>query len=219
MPLNWLPDRIAPSVRSAMKGEARADVEAVTRAALCEAAFLFFLHLQANARVLQEWRALHLNLALLFADYQILQAGRRPAATAAAKRHTRWRSAIEAAVVELCALTGAMDQLAARYFRGHAVLFPQAAEGLARCVAAAETLAEMHHEAIVLAAYPRNPAGKAKQALIDVEVLKTAAAEGADRLAEELSALARAETLALMGEDYAIAEIIQPYVDGSTGGA
>ncbi|MBM4437388.1 MAG: hypothetical protein FJ029_09165 [Actinobacteria bacterium] len=211
-PLFWLCDRVEPPVRQAMKGQSRDAVEWAIYEALREAAFLFHLHQQANLRILQDWRALHLNLALLLVERRLLLADHRLGNAALKDRRARWRGVLTAALVELYALTGAMERLGARYFRGHPVLFEDAAQGLAWCLATAETLVEQHNDAIEFAAHPEHPTGVTKRQLIELAAVREATAGSANRLAAELVALARAETFALLGEHHAIADVLRPSV-------
>ena len=211
-PLYRLHDLVVPAVRSALKGAPRTEVDGAVRAALREAAFLFCLHQQANARVLQDWRALHLHLALLSVERRSLLTDRALSTKALRERRLRQRSAAEAALLELYALTGALDQLAARYFSGHPLLFEEAAEGLAFCLTTAEMLVEMHNEAIEPAGHADKPGGRTRSAVVSLGKLKEAGARQAERLAGEIADLARAEMLALVGEDRAIVDLLRPYI-------
>ena len=214
-PLYWLYDHVEPAVRQATKGELPAAASATLRAALSDAAYLFHLHMNANARVLHDWRALHLNVALLFAEYRIAMHSNRPASKAE-ERRARWREMTEASLIELYALTGALEELEELHFRGHSILYPRQKDGVTWLVSTAETVVQMHNEAIETAAYPRRPSVKARKSLIDLNAIRVAAAAPTDRLAAELTALARAETLDLMGDHSQVRDVIRSYVTGSS---
>ncbi len=67
-PLYRLHDLVVPAVEQAMKRAEREERDQAVRAALREVGFLFFVHQQANARILSDWRALRFGVAMLTHD-------------------------------------------------------------------------------------------------------------------------------------------------------
>ena len=209
-PLHRLHDLVVPAVEQAMKGADREACDQAIRAAVREVAFLFFVHQQANARILSDWRAWHFGVALLTHD-PAQAGGAAPQGQERDLRHEQWREHAANTLRELCALTEAMRVLGDRYFGGHAVLFPQAAEGLAFCVGTAERLIENHNDDMRFAGRRKSRA-RLTDELIDVKAITAGAPAVATLLVPEIVALAKSEVHSLMGEQDAAADAVLPLV-------
>ena len=114
-------------------------------------------------------------------------------------------------LLELCGLTEAMRVLGDRYFGGHAVLFPQAAEGLAFCVGTAERLIETRNDDIRFAGRRKSRA-RLTDELIDVKAITAGAPAVATLPVPEIVALAKSEVHSIMGEQDAAADAVLPLV-------
>ena len=207
-PLHRLRDLVVPAVEQAMKGADREACDQAIRAAVREVAFLFFVHQQANARILSDWRAWHFGVALLTHD-PAQAGGAAPQGQERDLRHEQWREHAANTLRELCALTEAMRVLGDRYFGGHAVPFPQAAEGLAFCVGTAERLIENHNDDMRFAGRRKSRA-RLTDELIDVKAITAGAPAVATLPVTEIVALAKSEVHSLMGEQDAAADAVLP---------
>lgn len=68
-PLHRLADQIETATLKAMKGRPTTAKDWVVKRAVRDVAFLFFVHQEANERILQDWRAMHLGVPLLAAGW------------------------------------------------------------------------------------------------------------------------------------------------------
>ena len=205
-PLFRLHDMVVPAVAQAMKGAAREARERAVLAALRDVEFLFFIHQRANARILSDWRALHLEVTMLTLQPSV--AGR---ATTRNRNEIGgrkwWRENAENTLLELCALGETMRVLAETYFGGNSVLFPRAAEALASWREKAEVLIDKRNENIRFAG-PRGSRARLKDEPIDVDAIKVLALEAAKPLVAEIVALAKSEVYTMMGDREAASDAV-----------
>lgn len=87
--------------------------------AVRDVVFLFFVHQEANERILQDWRAMHLGVADLASGW-----GRAlPFGNSESKgddgRGDVWRNRAKAVLAGLHEYRAAMDSLSRTYFAGH----------------------------------------------------------------------------------------------------
>ncbi len=209
-PLYRLHDLVVPAVEQAMKRAEREERDQAVRAALREVGFLFFVHQQANARILSDWRALHFGVAMLTHD-PTPAAGTVTRGRKQPSRRDQWHAHAADMLLDLAALTEAMRVLGERYFGGNAVLFSNAAEALAFCLEKAELLIEMHNDHIGFAGRRWSQA-RLKKELIDGDAIKALAPETATPLVVEIVACAKSEVHTLMGERDAAVEAVRPLV-------
>ena len=207
-PLPRLQDLIVPAVEHATKGERPIDRAAAVRAALHEVGFLFFLHQQANTRILSEARALRLAVQLL--GHDPLHVG-RTGPDLAASRLDAWRTHATTTWVELQALTATIQGVSDHHFEGHAVLFADAADVLATCLAMTERAITNHNDFVHYGTHT-GVSGELENALVDLEVLAAQVPKAASTLQAELVALATGEIHALMDEPDHAADAVRPLV-------
>jgi hypothetical protein len=199
-PLIRLPAQARAAVRQDMKGQAQDAVKRAIQIAEKDAIFLFHLFMNTNKNQLEEQRAnwLHVGLLVLAFDATVDTGvplfGRQP-----------WAEAAERFLLEVYAATGAAEYIARRYFEGCSLLFPQAADCVASLVEYTEQVVDLHNDWV----RERGPAGAQPIAYPE---LKKRAVEGAVALVERTVRLAKAETLAVLGDRRAAVQLIQEHL-------
>ncbi len=208
-PLHGIPHRVAEAVRSAMKGQPREVVERVVRQQVRDGAFLVYLAIGANTRVLEERRVYWLHLILqIERQGAVLQGWERWDAA----RVQRWNDQAANLAHQVLCQAFAIELLAQRYFAGHTPLFPATAAELAEQQAHVEELIWCSNEGLVLGVF--GPKGqKARERLrLDYEQLTSLAREGAKALAGYLVHMAKAEAMLMMGERAPAYALVEQHV-------
>jgi hypothetical protein len=205
-PLYRLPRQVEEAVRHAMNGERPEAVNRAVRQAVQDVAFLYILHGDCNIRLMADWRAICLQIALARSHLARLYEHEVPKADELA----RTRHLTLAGVTELWEWDAAIRLLADCYFGGESPLYPAWAEQLAAMGEQAETLATLYNEHLDWLGYLADVAkpgkkGRTKvQALpaepIDLDALRSQTEAGGKDLARHLVAMAQAEALRFMDE-------------------
>lgn len=198
-PLHVLADQIQTATLEAMKGRPKKAKNWAVRRALRDVAYLFFVHQEANGRILQNWRGMHLGVILLATGSRRLMPVGNSKSERDDGRRDVWCSRSKVILTDLYEYREAMDLLSRTYFAGHWVLFRDATHGLDFCIEATETLVENHNDEIEFLARGRSAAER-KRLLLDVDSLRKGVHESAAELVGDIAALAKGEALELVGE-------------------
>jgi hypothetical protein len=197
-PLERLPRQVEEATRTAMKGQARDEVDRAVRMAIRDVVFLFHLHEEANRKIIEDQRAMCLLVAFLAATSP------SPATRARTKwagERVEWAKRTADAMTEVCALRGGLTIVSERYYGGHDVLFAEVRAVLDLVIGGLETLIEIYNEEERWAAESSRVAGKKRRAsTIDTKALLKAAQTGAAVDAERFANAAKVRTFRAMGE-------------------
>ena len=218
-PLYRLPDQVEKAAKDAMKGRPRAEASKFIQDHVRDVIFLFFLHHEANKRILGEERAYDLQALLLSTERRWLNDqrthhsdkwGRRRkvnkglsdhALTDSASRFGRhlhqWRDMCERFLFEILSVHHALESLSNRYLDGHDVLYSGVRESVDNVVEYVNTLAEMFNDDL---SYDTKLRRKFKINVIPIDDLRRRAIENSEAYLKVVVDMAKAETLELIGE-------------------
>jgi hypothetical protein len=205
-PLYRLPDQVEQAVRLAHKGEKPEVINRAERRAVKDVVLLYYLHSETNLRLMADWRAICLQVALATSHLGHLFRADTPDA----KDLTLGRQLTGIGLTELLEWDAAVRTLAARYFGGQTPLYPAWATQLTAMVAEAEQIAELcndHLEWLAFLAEDAKPTRNAKRGsatppaeVIALDALQVQAEAGGRELTRHIVAMAKAEALRFMGE-------------------
>lgn len=227
-PLVRLPRHLDVGTKQQMKGQKEAQIAATLSVRQRDLLFLFHLHSQLNDRVtftLNElrWRVLFLAEQLRhFLDLDALEEeqagllrripGRKPRVPQRDRARDQeklqtWRALAEALDEDVRDLLGAAECLSTRYFSGEDLLYPQARASLLQIL-----LVLFRQQRLQALGYgTREESQHAADTLDEPFVLGPLSANGRN-LAVELVALAKAQALALLGEQNAGIRLVQEWL-------
>jgi hypothetical protein len=205
-PLYRLPDEVEHAVRGSMKGEKSEVTHRAERRAVKDVVLLYYLHSETNIRLMADWRAICLQVALAASHLGHLFRVDVPDP----KDLALGRQLTGMGLAELLEWDAAVRTLAARYFGGQTPLYLAWATQLASMLAEAEqitTLFNDHMDWLTYLAEDGKPTRKAKREqatppaeAIDLEALKAQAETGGQELARHIVAMEKAEALRFIGE-------------------
>ena len=195
-PLFRLPEQVEQSVRNAMKGQPRDQLEPTIRTAIRDVAFLYYLVIQINGRELSERRANALHLMLVVERLRSFVGDEPPAG----ERHQQWLAFVDALSLRLYALDGAARRIAKQYFAGRSPLFPDSAENLQLLLGQLDGMVELYNDRLGDEERKKQRATAKRPKPIDLRCLSANASAEATALAHELVTAAKTEALLMMGE-------------------
>ncbi len=194
-PLYRLRDLVIPGLEQRLKGKPPDERNRRIRGALKDIAFLYYVQLQVNTRVMAETRAWLLTTVLISREW--------PAENLSAKDikqghngEISWRLGAERFIRELYSFDRAASVIGNTYFEGHQVLFPDAAETLQDQISLIESIIEGDS----YDAKHRIGDRRSKTECIDLERVKELAQKDAKDLIDEFVVMAKAEALEICGE-------------------
>ena len=218
-PLYRLPDQIEKSAKEMMKGRPRSETSKFIQEKVRDVIFLFFLHHEANKRILGEDRAYNLRALLLSTEMRWLTDQRthhrdnwdRRKKTSRGRddqsisdsftrfnEHLhRWRDMCERFLYEILSVHRAIESLSNRYLDGHGVLYSGVRETLDNVVEFVGTLAELFNDDLSGDAKLRR---KFKIGVIPIDTIRKQAIENSEAYLKVVVDMAKAETLELIGE-------------------
>jgi hypothetical protein len=192
-PLFRLPEQVEGSVRAAMKGQPREQLEQGVRAGIRDVAFLYYLVIQVNGRELAERRANCLQLMLMVERLRSFLSDE----ALVGERHRQWLEFVESLASRLYAFDAAVQRIGQQYLDGRRPLFPDSAESLQSLIDQLEGMIELYNDRLG-DEEPRRR-GKASKP-VDVRRLRASASRETTALVHELVTEAKAEALLMMDE-------------------
>ena len=190
------------SVFAALSGARAAYMEEGSRAAVRDAATLWYLFLGVNERFRQERRALTLLVALLAADSRVLTQDEK------AGGGERLADRIAAALLELYSWQDAVKMLREEYYEGVSPLLPEAEEHLGWLVEQAERLGEGSNDYLEL----QEPESGQSSTPIGLARIRQDAEPAVEALIHLLVTAARTEAHEMMGEHKQALALLQRHV-------
>jgi hypothetical protein len=214
-PMYRLPHAVAQAVEHTHKGENPEAIYRAVRQPVQDVAFLYSLHGDCNIRLMEDWRAMCLQIALAASHLGRLFEHETPQRDElAGTRHIALTG-----ITELWEWDAAIRLLGDRYFGGESPLYPAWAEELTAICEQAETMATLYNEHLDWPAYlaetpakpaaanrakagrqPKNPTILVPAEPIDLDALRRQTQAGGRELARHLVAMAQAEALRFMDE-------------------
>ncbi len=153
-PMHRLPEQVGLAIWKAMKGRPKDEIRATVNRAIRDIAFLYYLFLQINTRVMAEQRSWSLQLAALAGTLGCLAIEdsyrdvlNRSIRTWYDEDHEKeiirdWKDNAEKSLLELYSFQYAVTSISKRYFDGRQVLFPDLVKDLGNVVQQTEELVE-----------------------------------------------------------------------------
>lgn len=209
-PLYRLPDRVERMVMDTLKGQKPLDLELAIRTAVRDMVFYFELHQEVNVRLLQDWRAMGLNLVVAVGQVSRLIHDEAPNA-----KHLDWaRERVENAALEFLLWQGVAQQIGQRYLGGTSPLFPEMEERLSELVGQAERAVGLYNDQVEWVKYLQTEGHKKGKRHplpqpLDFAALREDVQPAVHRLAGMTVDMARAKAAEFMGERRTAAEIIR----------
>ena len=213
-PLPTMERQVEASVRSAMKGQPRREVDAAVTRACRDVVFLFKLVTTANIQWYETERALFMGqLAVVSMLGRLLD--HKADATAKGKQHNAYVEharmvvrLLESFLGEVLSLRAAFTAVGERFFDGEPILFAKAAADIDELVGSLGETGTLYNDAVGELLARKHP----ELRVMTVAEMEATVVKVVPDLAEYVITRAKAEALGLFGENDQAAELMGRYV-------